>query len=224
MSEVIALVLAAGKGQRFGSDKIFVTLQKKPLLAWSVDVFNSCSRIDGIVIVGNASNLERIEGLAKKRAWDKLYSICEGGVRRQDSVLNGLKAIVDCEWVIIHDAARPFISEDIILSGLTAARESGASIAAVPVKDTVKIAGPDGYILSTPPRDDLWIAQTPQIFRFDIISKAFELIDSDVTDDAMVVEKAGYHVKLFMGSYQNIKVTTKEDLYLARLIAREIGK
>lgn len=224
MSKVIALVLAAGKSQRFGGDKIFVTLQKKPLLAWSVDVFNSCRLVDGIVIIGNANNIKRIEDLAVKNAWDKLYSICQGGVRRQDSVLNGLVSISDCEWVIVHDAARPFINEDIILRGLETARETGASIAAVPVKETVKIADQDGYILDTPPRNSLWIAQTPQIFRFDIISEAFKLIDADVTDDAMMVEKAGYHVKLFMGSYQNIKITTKEDLYLARIIARETGK
>ncbi|MHC1578593.1 MAG: 2-C-methyl-D-erythritol 4-phosphate cytidylyltransferase, partial [Dehalococcoidia bacterium] len=127
----------------------------------------------------------------------------------------------DCDWVVIHDGARPFLTLELIDDGLKIAREIGAAIAAVPVKDTIKLANDEKLIRKTIKRDKLWVAQTPQIFRFDTISEAYENLTRATTDDATAVECLGNKVKLYMGNYRNIKVTTPEDLALARIIARE---
>jgi 2-C-methyl-D-erythritol 4-phosphate cytidylyltransferase len=158
----------------------------------------------------------------KEKAWSKA-TICLGGVRRQDSVKEGLRKMKDCDWVIIHDGARPFLTLDLIQNGLEAARETGAAIVAVPVKDTIKLADDAGLITETPQRDRLWTAQTPQIFRFGMISKAYQDVTNEVTDDATMVERLGYKVKLYLGAYDNIKVTTPEDLALAEIIAQNIS-
>jgi 2-C-methyl-D-erythritol 4-phosphate cytidylyltransferase len=122
---------------------------------------------------------------------------------------------------MIHDGARPFLTLDLIANGLKVARQAGTAVAAVPVKDTIKLADSENLIEETLQRDRLWAAQTPQIFRFDMITKAYENFTTEVTDDATAVERLGYKVKLYMGNYKNIKVTTAEDLALARIIAGE---
>ena len=126
----------------------------------------------------------------------------------------------DCEWVLIHDGARPFLTLELIQAGLEAALETGSAVAAVPVKDTVKLAK-NGVVKETLARHQLWIVQTPQIFRFDIITAAYEQTMNDVTDDASLVERLGYKVKLYPGNYNNIKVTTSEDMALAEVIIRD---
>ena len=132
----------------------------------------------------------------------------------------GIRRLKDCEWVMIHDGARPFLTRELIRSGIAAAMETGAAVAAVPVKDTIKLADDAGLVRETLQRDHLWAAQTPQIFRFAIITEAYQELTTEVTDDAAAVERLGYKVELYMGAYNNIKVTTPEDLALAEIIAQ----
>jgi 2-C-methyl-D-erythritol 4-phosphate cytidylyltransferase len=215
------VIVGAGSSQRMGRDKVFMSLAGKPMLAWSVDFCQSCKLVDHIAIVVNETKLELGRRLAAERRWSKVVEICAGGKRRQDSVRQGLNELDDCDWVIIHDAARPFLTADLISDGLEAAQTTGAAVAAVPIKDTVKLGSSDMMVTRTLNRQELWAIQTPQIFRFDIIAEAHEQITKDVTDDAGMVEQLGRKVKLYMGSYNNIKITTPEDLALAELIAGE---
>jgi len=219
MSQTGVVIVGAGSSQRMGQDKVFSSLAGKPLLAWSVDVCQSCELVNRIVIVLNENKLDLGRRLAVERGWSKVAEVCSGGKRRQDSVRQGLSKLKGCEWVIVHDGARPFLTLDLIRDGLAAAKSTGAAVAAVPVKDTVKIGDSDLMVRETPNRQELWAVQTPQVFRFDIIVKAHERIKGDVTDDASMVEQMGYKVKLYTGSYGNIKITTAEDLALAEVIA-----
>jgi len=221
MSKTGVVIVGAGSSQRMGMDKVFMPLAEKPLLAWSVDVCQSCELVDQIVIVLNESKLNLGLKLVAERGWSKVMEVCLGGDRRQDSVRQGLSKLKGCDWVVIHDGARPFLTLDLIRDGLEVARSTGAAVVAVPVKDTVKLGGSDLTVMRTLNRQALWAVQTPQVFSFDIITKAHEQIKGDVTDDASMVEQLGYKVKLYMGSYANIKITTPEDLALAELIIRK---
>jgi len=221
MSKTGVVIVGAGSSQRMGMDKVFMPLAEKPLLAWSVDVCQSCELVNQIVIVLNESTLDLGRRLVAERGWSKVVEVCLGGNRRQDSVRQGLNKLKGCDWVVIHDGARPFLTLDLIRDGLEAAQSTGAAVVAVPVKDTVKLGGSDLMVRETLNRQELWAVQTPQVFRFDIITKAHEQIKGDVTDDASMVEQLGYKVKLYMGSYDNIKITTPEDLALAELIVRK---
>lgn len=218
-----AVIVAAGSSQRMGgTDKIFALVEGKPLLARVVDVFQRCDAVDRLVIILSRESLEAGERLAGEHRWDKVKAICPGGRRRQDSVAAGLGRLEGCTWAIIHDAARPLVTEDLIHRGLVAARETGAAIAAVPVKDTIKLAGGDGLVRQTLPRQDLWAVQTPQVFRYELIMEAHRQVKIDVTDDAALVEQLGSQVKVYMGSYFNIKVTTAEDLVMVRALWQEM--
>jgi 2-C-methyl-D-erythritol 4-phosphate cytidylyltransferase len=222
VAKVGAIIAAAGSSQRMGDvDKLFAPLGDKPLLAWSVDTCHGCSLVQQIVIVLNDKNLGLGQKLKVERGWSKVI-ICRGGVRRQDSVREGLRKLRDCGWVIIHDGARPFLTPNLIENGLKLAKETGAAVAAVPIKDTVKLADDEGLIRETLQRDRLWATQTPQIFSFDMITKAYEKLTREVTDDAAAVEHLGHKVRLYMGAYSNIKVTAPEDLALAEIIAENI--
>jgi 2-C-methyl-D-erythritol 4-phosphate cytidylyltransferase len=190
------------------------------LLAWSVDTCQEYDLVQQIVLVLNDKDLARGQKLKKERGWSKV-TLCSGGARRQDSVREGLRHMRDCDWVMIHDGARPFLTPNLIENGLKTAKETGAAVAAVPVKDTIKLADSENLIKETLQRDKLWAAQTPQIFSFDMITRAYENLAAEVTDDATAVECLGYKVQLYMGDYKNIKVTTAEDLALARIIAGE---
>jgi 2-C-methyl-D-erythritol 4-phosphate cytidylyltransferase len=215
-----AVIVGGGTSQRMaGVNKLFVALGGKPLLAWSVDTCQRHSLVQQIVVVLNDRDLARGQKLKKERGWSKV-ALCSGGARRQDSVREGLRRIKACDWVMIHDGARPFLTPDLIKNGLEVARQAGAAVAAVPVKDTIKLADSKKSIKETLPRHTLWAAQTPQIFSFDVINRAYENLASEVTDDAAAVERLGYKVQLYMGDYRNIKVTTPEDLALARIIAK----
>jgi len=216
------VIVAAGGSRRMGGiNKKFAPLEGKPLLAWAVDTCHRCNLVKQIVLVLNDKDLTRGLKLKEERGWSKVVT-CLGGARRQDSVREGLKRIKYCDWVMIHDGVRPFLTLDLMENGLEAARETGAAVAAVPVKDTIKLADSEKLIKETLQRDRLWAAQTPQIFSFDVITKAYGKLAAEVTDDAAAVEHLGYKVKLYMGDYNNIKVTTPEDLALARIIARSI--
>jgi 2-C-methyl-D-erythritol 4-phosphate cytidylyltransferase len=203
-----------------GINKLFAPLKGKPLLAWPVDTCQTCDLIQQIVLVLSDKDLAQGQQLKGERGWSKV-TLCQGGARRQDSVREGLRYIRDCNWVMIHDGARPFLTVNLIEDGLKTARETGAAVCAVPVKDTIKLADSQKLIQQTLERDRLWAAQTPQIFNFDMIARAYENLAVEVTDDSAAVERLGYQVKLYMGDYRNTKVTTPEDLALARIIARE---
>ena len=203
-----------------GINKLFAPLRGKPLLAWSVDTCQRCDLVHQIVLVLNDRDLSRGRKLKEDRGWSKA-TLCPGGARRQDSVWEGLKQIRRCNWVMIHDGARPFLTLDLIENGLQIVRKVEAAVAAVPVKDTIKLASAEKLVRKTLRRDRLWAVQTPQIFGFDVIAKAYEGLTTDITDDAAAVERLGHEVQLYVGDYRNIKVTTIEDLALARIIARE---
>jgi len=215
------VIVAAGTSQRMvGINKLFAPLRGKPLLAWSVDTCQRYSLVQQIVVVLNDEDLTRGHKLKKERSWSKV-TLCPGGARRQDSVKGGLRQIRDCDLIMIHDGARPFLTPDLIEDGLKVVRQTEAAVAAVPVKDTIKLAADERLIQETLQRDRLWAAQTPQIFSFDMITRAYENLTAEVTDDATAVERLGYKVRLYVGDYKNIKVTTTEDLALARIIARK---
>jgi 2-C-methyl-D-erythritol 4-phosphate cytidylyltransferase / 2-C-methyl-D-erythritol 2,4-cyclodiphosphate synthase len=223
-----AVIVAAGRSTRMaGLDKQFALAAGRPLLAYTAGVFEKSPLIDEFVIVLSPENLARGRELARTEGWTKLKALVEGGLRRQDSVWNGLQALTHAPetgpaWVMIHDGARPFVTEKILVAGLAAARETGACVAAVPVKDTIKLVDrASGLVHQTPPRELLWAIQTPQVFRFDLICQAHlkgQASGAEVTDDAMMAELAGYPVKVFQAAYTNIKVTTPDDLDQAHRI------
>lgn len=227
-AKVCAIIVAAGESRRMnGKDKIMAVLGGKPLLAWSIEALQQSPLVHRIVIVNSQKNLETVRCMAIDNKWSKVIDVCVGGARRQDSVAAGLALLNDCEWVIIQDGARPFLTQEMIERGLAAAGETGAAIAAVPVNDTIKIAEENGMVLDTPPRNRLWAVQTPQIFRLEIIKAAYQKARGEVTDDASLVEMAGYKVKIFTGSYGNIKITTPHDLEMAHHfpeVVKESGK
>lgn len=221
VSQAGAVIVGAGSSQRLGADKVFLPLAGKPLLAWSVDVCQNCELLSQIVIVLNESNLDSGRNLVAERGWSKVVGVCLGGERRQDSVRQGLKELKRCDWVVIHDGARPFLTLDLIRDGLEAARGTGVATAAVPVKDTIKLGDDNEMVRETLHRQRLWAVQTPQVFRFDIITRAHGQVTDEVTDDATLAERLGYEVKLYMGSYQNMKITTPEDLALAEIVVKD---
>lgn len=221
-ARVGAVVVAAGSSQRMGGlDKIFASIAGKPVLGHVLRVFQGCSLVDQVVVVLNAAGLERGREVVETEGFSKVVALCRGGERRQDSVAEGLKQLAGCHWAVIHDGARPCVTADLIERGLDEARQTGAAIAGVPVKETMKVVDSGQVVRDTPERRNLWVAQTPQIFRSDIIVQAHRQTSQEVTDDAAAVEALGYKVKVYMGSYENIKVTTPEELALAEIILRE---
>ena len=224
MTKFTAVVVAAGNGQRLGTDKTFLELVGKPLIAWPVDVLQNSEHINEIILVLHENKLDIGHNLTQKNRWSKVTAICAGGKRRQDSVRNGLFAINRSDWVLIHDGARPFLTEKLINDGIKAAAETGAAAACTPVKDTIKLVDDNEIVTQTLNRNYLRAVQTPQVFRLEILKKAYELVSSAVIDDASLVEEAGYRVKLYPGDYENIKITTPDDLLLAEVIARGRSK
>lgn len=222
-SKKIAIVLAGGKGSRMKTDraKQYIEVCGKPLICYSLEVFEKSS-VDEIILVVPSDDVEysRHE-IVEKYGYTKVTQIVSGGSERYDSVFNGLLAAKDCEYVFIHDGARPCVTSKIIQDGLYAVEKNKAVVAAVQVKDTIKIVSLDGAIESTPDRNHLYQIQTPQIFDFGSIMSAYTKMmkDSDksaITDDGMVMEKYGdVLVRIYKGDYCNIKVTTPEDIALA---------
>ena len=215
------MVAAGGSSRMGGIDKIFAPLLGIPLLAHVLDQMESFSPIDRIGLVLGPSSVDRGKDLVRQRGYQKIVQVRAGGEQRQDSVRAGLDALntsASCQWVIIHDGARPCLDGPMLQRGLEAARESGAAVAGVPVKDTIKVVTAQGLVADTPPRDTLWAAQTPQVFRFSLLWDARQRCADPVTDDAAMVESLGYPVKMFLGSYENLKATTPEDLDIAALL------
>ena len=225
---VAAVIVAAGSSQRMqGINKTWAMLGAKPLLAHSICVFEESGLVDDLVVVLAQDALLDGKQLHEQEGWRTICAMCPGGARRRDSVLAGLEALSPApDYVLIHDGARPFITSTLIERGLDAARQHGAATAAVPVKDTIKRAGPDGLVLETLDRSALWSIQTPQVFAYDLILSAHRSIDQtwDATDDAALVERVGHPVALFMGAYENIKITTPDDLLIAEMMLKRLPK
>jgi 2-C-methyl-D-erythritol 4-phosphate cytidylyltransferase len=220
-----AIIAAAGSGRRFGEgDKLFAPLAGRPLIAHSLMAFEVCRLIDTVVLVLAEENLERGCQLVDAAGFDKVAVICAGGPRRQDSVRLGLEALDPCRWVVVHDGARPLVTAALIEAGLAAAAETGAAIAAVPLTDTLKEAADDGLVRRTLDRRNLWAAQTPQVFDYELLREAHGRAQDEVTDDAALVEALGRRVKVFPGSPRNLKVTTSADLALAQALLAEVGE
>ena len=214
--KVFAIIVAAGDSQRMnGVDKMFAPVGAKRVLWRVLETFNKCKKIDQIIVVMSSKNIEDCRRMVAEFRWAKVTDICLGGKRRQDSVAEGLTRLKEAAWVVIHDGARPLVSIDLIERGLEAAKETGAAVAALPVKDTIKVVQAGEIVRQTLPRQNLRAVQTPQVFRYDIIKNTYKFTPGDYTDDASLVEKAGYKVKLYMGAYDNIKITTPDDLAMA---------
>ena len=210
-----------------GVDKIFTPVCGRPLLAWSVSVFEASPVIDEIVVAVHRSAIQQGRALAQQEHWGKVSQVCRGGPRRQDSVREALWRLGKCDWVLVHDGARPCVEPQTILDGLDAAQETGAAVPGLPVHETVKRAGPGGLITATVEREGLWLVQTPQVFSYAILWAAYQRAGEDpslrqaqgelgsgqgATDDAALVERQGVAVKVFPGSARNIKVTVPADL------------
>ena len=203
-----------------GVDKTFAPLLGVPLIAHTVERFESSHAIHEIVLVLSEESVGTGRQLATARGWRKLSQVRAGGSRRQDSVYNGLAALKRCDLVLVHDGARPCVDEGTLERGIASAVEGGASVAGVPVKDTIKRVSADLLIEETPERAKLWQAQTPQVFRYEVLIRAHRECHADVTDDAAMVESLGYQVRMFEGTYENIKVTTAGDLAIAETFLR----
>lgn len=225
----VAVVVAAGQGSRMHSEirKTYLKLGEYPLLYYSLKCLEESRFVDHVILVVSQDMLSyTAEHIVEKYAFHKVSAIVAGGKERYDSVYAGLCACPDCTYVMIHDGARPFLTEEIIINGLESVKETGAAVTAVPVKDTIKLGDTHGFVAGTPERNRLWAVQTPQIFRYSLIRKAYDCLQgkekTNVTDDAMVVEQeTGVKVKFSRGSYENIKITTPEDLDVADVFLRK---
>lgn len=227
-----AIVLAAGQGRRMGTEtqKQYLEILGKPVLCYSLEVFQKSEIIDDIIIVVGKGQEEYCEKeIVEKYQIQKVKKIVSGGAERYHSVWNGLKELRESGYVFIHDGARPFVDEEMIKRAYENVLQYKACVVGMPVKDTIKIADSSGFAQETPDRNRVWSVQTPQVFESPIIKNAYEILlkqeDNSVTDDAMVVEKImGKKVKLVQGSYENIKITTPEDLDIARVFAEKRKK
>ena len=220
---VSAIILAGGKGKRMGKDisKQFILVKDKPIIYYTIKKFSDCKLIDEIILVLPKDEIEYCKKEVLEKYSLKVDKIIAGGKERQDSVYNGLKALKNSDIVLIHDGARPFVSEKIILDGIENAKKYGAAAPGVMPKDTIKVKDELSFSKETLKRESLIAIQTPQVFKKDIIVKCHERVREDnisVTDDTMVVEKYGYKVYLYDGDYINIKVTTPEDLILCEYL------
>lgn len=225
-----AIVLAAGQGKRMKSSvqKQFLQLGEYPVLYYSLKAFQDSAQITDIILVTGEQEIAYCqEAFVQRYQLNKVSAVVGGGKERYDSVYQGLCACEKTDYVLIHDGARPFVTEDLIKRGIECAQRYVACAAGMPSKDTVKIICEDQKVASTPDRSRVWNVQTPQIFQYDLVKKAYEKAlandCSKITDDAMVVENYGNHgVWLYEGSYMNIKITTPEDLEIGEIFAREI--
>ena len=223
---ISAIILAGGKGKRMRSaiSKQFIDIKGKPIIYYTLKKFSENKKIDNIIVVLPEDEVKYFKENILKKYELRINKIVIGGKERQDSVYNALKSLKNSstDIVLIHDGARPFISERIINEGIKFAEIYGAAAPGVMPKDTIKVKNEKNFSVDTPNRANLVSIQTPQVFKFDEILECHEKIrynGEQVTDDTMVVEKYGYSVYLYDGEYTNIKVTTPEDLILAeRLI------
>lgn len=222
-----AIVLAAGQGKRMGSkvQKQYLEIYGKPVLFYSLNVFQQSELIDEIILVVGENQEEFCQKeIVNKYNFDKVVKIVEGGAERYHSVWNGLQQVEE-GYVFIHDGARPFVTEEILLRAYETVCVEKACVVGMPVKDTIKIVDENVFAKETPNRSYVWMVQTPQVFEYALVKKAYALLmqqeSVQVTDDAMVVETMlGTKVKLVEGAYENIKITTPEDLKIAQIFAQ----
>ena len=214
----VAVILGAGNGTRMKCEqsKLLLKIKGKTVIERSVEAFLNISDIDEVIVVARQQDIDTFISLLP----DGRVSFAIGGDTRQQSVYNAIQTIDDDELIAIHDGARPFVTEEILKRGLQKVKETGACVIGMPSKDTVKLSDEEGYVKETPNRKCVWTIQTPQIFSYSLIREAHDSIRqkdmSKITDDAMVVEQeTGAKVALAEGSYQNIKITTPEDLDIA---------
>lgn len=224
-----AIVLAAGQGKRMKSKvkKQFLDLAGKPVLCYALDSFEQAPFIQEIILVTGEDSVEYCrKEIVQRYGYSKIRKIVIGGKERYDSVYAGLLSCEDCDYVYIHDGARPFIDQEILKRALQEVKICGACVVGMPSKDTIKILDRENYVTDTPDRNQVWSVQTPQVFAYPIIRSAHEQLRrgdmTGITDDAMVVERQGkYRVRMVEGSYENIKITTPEDLAVAEAILKK---
>jgi 2-C-methyl-D-erythritol 4-phosphate cytidylyltransferase len=214
-----AIVVAAGRSTRMGLDKLWAELGGRPVLAWSLATLAGCAALDRLVVVASADRLDDAWRLVGRTVPARLRArTVPGGDRRRDSVAAGLVALEECAWVLIHDAARPFLSPEVVSRGLAAVTVTGACVSGLPARDTIKRVAADRTVVETPPREQLWAVQTPQLFRRDLVLAALAASDDDATDEAALVELIGGRVRVFEGAASCFKITTPDDLEVARAL------
>ena len=228
MKDLLTVIVpAAGAGKRmgFGKNKAFITIRDIPLLVLCMKMLAETGMVRRVIVVTRAWEITETELMLKEyrdRFPGLSWQVTAGGRERQDSVANGLALVTDeSGYVAVHDGARPFAGTEVFARTFERAKECGAAIAAVPLKDTVKIVDARGIVVSTPDRSSLCAVQTPQIFEINVLRKGYDFLKEHpvaVTDDASLVEASGHPVAVAEGSYENIKVTTPEDLLLAEKI------
>lgn len=226
-----AIVLAAGQGKRMGTkvQKQFLEVEGKPVLYYSLEAFETSSIIDEVIlVVGNGLVDYCQKEIIDKYHFHKVKKIVIGGRERYESVYLGLKALMESapEYVFIHDGARPFVDNDMLTRAYHEVIKTNACVVGMPSKDTIKVVNESGIVVETPDRKYLWQVQTPQVFAYELIKDAYvEFMENEtinVTDDAMVLETVkGIPVKLVEGSYENIKITTPEDLFVAEAFLKK---
>lgn len=229
---VTALIPAAGMGKRMaaGINKQYLKLGGKPILAHTLDVFEKAPFVDDVYVIVPEDEITYCrENVIESYGYTKVRRIVAGGRERQQSVFNGLKAAdgldID-DIVIVHDGVRPFVPLDAVRRSVEVARLHDGALVAVPVKDTVKITA-EGIVVDTPGRENIWLAQTPQTFRYGVIRQAYERAENEGflgTDDSSLVERLGKTVHIVMGDYRNIKITTPEDMLLAEAFLKDRDK
>jgi 2-C-methyl-D-erythritol 4-phosphate cytidylyltransferase len=214
-----AIIVAAGSGTRMdGLDKLFTEIAGRPLLAHAVAPFQDSPLVSHIVLVLSPLNLKRGRDLAEHHAFTKVAAVVQGGPRRQDSIHLGLEALPPCDYVAVHDGARPLVSTALIERGVQAAREHGTAVPAIPIADTIKESRPDGSVVRTVDRTNLYTVQTPQFFRRDLLERAHREVTTDATDDAAMLEALGLPVRVFEGDPRNLKVTVAGDLEMVGIL------
>ena len=221
---VTAIIVAAGKSERMGTgaDKAFLNLGPRPVVAWSLLAFERCPDVDQIVLVVRKEQLVAAKAVARMFGISKLLAVVPGGSKRQDSVMNGLKALdIDARVVVIHDGSRPCVTSETISETVKLARRSGAAVVGRHIWDTVKVVEKGTQVTRTEDRSKLWAVQTPQAFDVKLLKRAYaNVIEQkvEVTDDASAVELLGEPVKIYECNKPNLKITTVEDLRLAAAI------
>lgn len=228
LMKVSVVIPAAGQGKRMkaNKNKQFLLLNDKPILAHTIDIFEGRADIDEIIVVAQADEIDYCQSeIIHKYNFNKVSKIIEGGRTRQESVYNGLKAVSEkADFILIHDGARPLLTNELIKHIITEVEKYQAVAIGVPVKDTIKIINRDKVIIDTPTRDNLIAIQTPQAFKRNLILQAYQkAFDDDYlgTDSSSLVERLNKEVKVIEGSYENLKITTSEDLEFAeRIISR----
>ena len=222
------VIVAAGRGTRMGTveSKQYLLLQGKPIIVHTLEVFQQHELISEIVLVTGKEDIERCQEWIQLYKLDKVKAIVPGGSECQHSVYKGLLKLTT-QWVMVHDGVRPFVQPNEIEACYERAKQIGASVLAVPVKDTIKQVDNEGKVLSTPDRRSLWAIQTPQTFRLSELLDAYAAAERDAflgTDDSSLAERAGIPVSVVEGSYRNIKITTPDDLDFAEFTERNRGE